>query len=218
MNDSSFQSPPIQALLHEHLKAIGISDAELVRRAGYQNISKGLRRLEEVRAGNFAHAGKLLDALPAIFGVPPEVVTSAVSTAKREVLIREVAEFRRTFAPHAIIQCDRPRPEPLFVALAIGIDRLIRINFTPGTPALTYVRQALDGVESRLREWRSGIIPAFGRPTGVFVNYAWDKAVAFDLSGTPIRLLDHAVRTGAGQVSIGGRPISPAEFQQFIGA
>ena len=35
---------------------------------------------------------------------------------------------------------------------------------------------------------------AFGRPTGVTVNYAPDRAVRYDLKGDPIEILTEAIR------------------------
>ena len=93
-------------------------------------------------------------------------------------------EWRENFRPHAIILTERTRPEPIFVAAIIGAERLLRVDFDLDGERESYVKKSLKGVERRLAKW-NGTIPAFGRPTGLIVNYAPNFAVRFDLRGTP---------------------------------
>jgi hypothetical protein len=44
---------PLTILIRQRSQELGLSRSELVRRCGYKNISKGLRRLDEVYAGDF---------------------------------------------------------------------------------------------------------------------------------------------------------------------
>ena len=43
---------------------------------------------------------------------------------------------------------------------------------------------------------------AFGRPIGVTVNYAPDRAVRYDLKGDPIETLTEAVRCGKAYLTV----------------
>jgi hypothetical protein len=89
----------------------------------------------------------------------------------------EVGENLRSslvFRPHAIIATDRSVPSPIFVAALIGVEKILRINFDTSLPEATFVQQAL----AKLPEQTI----AFGRPTGVTVNYAPDRAVRYDLA------------------------------------
>jgi hypothetical protein len=38
----------IQILVDEHSRELGLNRSELVRRCGYKNVSKGIRRLDEL--------------------------------------------------------------------------------------------------------------------------------------------------------------------------
>ena len=58
-----------------------------------------------------------------------------------QMAIVEVAS--QPLKPHAIIICERRRPEPLFVAGLIGVDRLLRVDFATGSKPATYASQAL---------------------------------------------------------------------------
>ena len=98
------------------------------------------------------------------------------------------AEWRVAFRPHAIIATDRSVPSPIFVAALIGVERILRIELDTSLPKETYAQQAL----AKLPEQTI----AFGRPIGVTVNYAPDRAVLYDLKGDPIETLTAAVRCG----------------------
>jgi hypothetical protein len=92
------------------------------------------------------------------------------------------------FRPHAIIATDRSVPSPIFVAALIGVEKILRIDFDTSLPEETYVHQALAELPEQTI--------AFGRPIGVKVNYAPDRAVRYDLKGDPIETLPEAIRCG----------------------
>jgi hypothetical protein len=55
---------PIEKLIIERCRELGLSRRELVERCGYKNVSKGLRRLEQVYTGDLEKAVSLLRGLP----------------------------------------------------------------------------------------------------------------------------------------------------------
>jgi hypothetical protein len=98
------------------------------------------------------------------------------------------AEWRVAFRPHAIIATDRSVPSPIFVAALVGVEKILRIDLDTSLPEETYAQQALAKVPEQTI--------AFGRPIGVTVNYAPDRAVRYDLTGNPVETLTEAVRCG----------------------
>ena len=80
----------------------------------------------------------------------------------------------------------------------------------PRDPA-TFLAQALDGLRQRLARWH-GELPAFGRATGLIINYSPDRAIRFDLEGHAVEHLDRAHRLGIAQFALGGRVVSPGEL------
>src|SRR5271166_1120844 len=76
---------------------------------------------------------------------------------------------------------------PIFVAALIGVEKILRIDFDTSLPEETYVHQALEQIPEQTI--------AFGRPIGVTINYAPDRAVRYDLEGNPIETLS-AIRCG----------------------
>ena len=52
---------PIETLVSSRCKELGLRPVELIRRCGYKNASKGLRRLEDICSKEDLDHGKLLD-------------------------------------------------------------------------------------------------------------------------------------------------------------
>jgi hypothetical protein len=94
---------------------------ELIRRCGYKNIPKGLRRLEDLRGGEFQNTRGLISGLPQALDVPAELVQKAIDDTTRQRHEAYEAAWRAAFRPHAIILTDRRIPQPIFVAAMIGV-------------------------------------------------------------------------------------------------
>ena len=186
---------------------LGLSQPELTRRYGYKNISKGLRRLDQLYWGDFKSSAGLIAKLPAPLDVPVDVIKKTVEETQRFLHESEEAAWRAAFRPHAVILTERERPQPLFVAALIGVDVLLRIDFDLTADPMTFQNQALDGLRDKLARWH-GCLPAFGRAIGLIINYSPDRAIRFDLEGNAVEHFDRAYRLGFAQFSIGRHAIS----------
>lgn len=213
------QQLPITALIIQRSNELGLSRAELVRRSGYTNISKGLRRLDELCDGDFRSARGLIQALPTALEVSSDVVAKAVEDTQRHFRETEEAAYRSSFVPHAIILTDRKIPQPIFVAAIVGVDQLLRVDFDLTKEPTTFMEQAFRGVREKIGKGSCGRIPAFGKPTGVVVNFSPDHAVEFDLKGNPLRVLERAHRPGTASFSLKGRasPLTQGEMAAVFG-
>jgi hypothetical protein len=89
----------------------------------------------------------------------------------------------------------------------------------PEKGPVSYIGQALRGVQRKLASWQSDQLPAYGRPVALVVDYTPERAVRFDLEGNAIEVLDRAHRIGDVQLFLGGRrPISREELDAiFLG-
>jgi hypothetical protein len=112
------------------------------------------------------------------------------------------------FQPHAVILTERTVPQPIFVAAIIGVERLLRVDFDLDGERESYIKKVLEEVERRLAKW-NGMIPAFGRPTGLIVNYAPNFGVRFDLRGTPQEIFGEAYRIAQTYLLLKERSIPP---------
>lgn len=207
----------ISLLVTTRARAIGITTAELVSRCGFRNVSKGLRRLEEVCAGEFSHSQFLLTKLPDALSLKSCVIEAAIRETIEEKQRLEDQHYCEAFRPHALITCERQIPEPIWLAAMIGTDKLLRIDFEDGSPPISFIRQALEGLRNKLVNWNAQVVPAFGSPRGVVVNYTPDRAVEFDPTGMPLRVMDRAVRIDA-TVKFKGVRLSDAEIAAWFGS
>jgi len=210
-------------LISNRLRVLDLPRSDLLRRAGYKNITKGLRRLHELVAGELVKTRDLIRALPAALGVPPEVVDQAIEETRRRIAeVQEATEqareaaWRAAFKPHAIIVTERTVPQPFFVAAFIGVERLLRIDFDLALAPVNYTNQALTDLRRRLTEFKSEALPAFGCPTGVIVNYTPDRAVRFDLNGDPVEVLPHTSRLADPCIGTGRRLLGAGTLRTIM--
>jgi hypothetical protein len=209
---------PIAELISRRSLELGIGPSEFVRRCGYKNIGKGLRRVEELCRGEFQRTRGLISGLPRALGVTGDVVSKAIDDTAKQLHKAEEAAWRASFKPHAIILTDKRVPQPIFVAAIIGASELLRIDFPPCATADTYVSLAIEGICARLARWNrefnplmslgSYQLPAFGRPTGFVVNYSPNHAVRFDLEGHALERLPTAHRIGQATLHINASSIA----------
>ncbi len=206
----------IELLVRQRARELGLAPTGLIRRAGYANVSKGLRRLSELHQGNFDSSRGLIGKLPSALQLPPDDVRRAVEDSRRQRTEAKEARWRSAFVPHALVLTECARPHPLHIAAVIGIDELKRVDFTPGSRPVSYIQQALDGLQEKLMRWGGGQLPCFGKHTGIIVNYTPDCAVRFDLNASAIENFDAAHRLGEATLSISGRKLSATALRTVL--
>ncbi len=192
---------PIKTLIETRSRDLGLSRQDIVQRAGYRNLAKGCRRLDELLTGDVHAARGLIDRLPAALDVPAATVTEAIAETTQQQREAEDAAYRAAFRPHAIILTEHRIPTQITFAAA-GADQQLRVDFTSGSSRISYIQQALKAVRQR------SPIRFVGRATGVIVNFSPDQAVRFDLQGNTVEVLTAAYLPGTLTFSLRGRPVS----------
>src|SRR6266496_5343716 len=202
---------PITALIEDRCRALGLTRQDVVRRAGYVNLSKGVRRLDALLAGDLHTTRGLIDLLPVALDVPVEVVTEAVEATKRELWAREDAAYRAQFRPHAIILTEHERPTSITMAAFSSADRQLWVEFQSGSSHISYITQALKAARQR------SPINFYGKAVGFIINYGPDNAIRYDLNGNPMDVLSSAYRSDELTISIRGRPVSRGALAAILG-
>src|SRR3984893_9075380 len=125
----------IAALIQSRMTELGLSRSELVKRLGYKNLAKGIRRIDVLCDGDIEGTKQFLDVLPQALETSAENVKRALDQTVRELESAERQEaearekiWRENFCPHAIILTERSVPSPIFVAAMIGVEKLLRID------------------------------------------------------------------------------------------
>lgn len=201
---------PIALLIESRCRELGLRKSELVRRMGYSEtgLSKGLKRLEQIRRGEFSLTGEVLRRLPQALEVPDGVVERAVNESQ-QILddLREAAE-RAAFKPHAVILTEKTIPRPIFIAAVTGAPKWKRIELDATRRPETFLDQAMSVTRHRMAMF-GGVLPMFGKVTGLAINYAYDLHVRYDLEGRETGADRAMLRSGEGKWELRpGKPLS----------
>lgn len=172
--------------------------AELARRCGYTNLAKGIRRLEELAAGDLQHYPALRVGLAAALDMEPARLDAAVADTRYLLWAREDRSYRDNFRPHVIWATTNSIPSPIAIAGLINASG--RLLWYPQTTSPSCIS---DEAALALPEG----VPCYGRVIGFHVNYTPDNAVSFDCAGNPLAVLDAVVRPGRARATVGGRAL-----------
>ena len=143
---------PLAKLISVRLSDLGISRVELVRRLGYANPSKGLRRLD-----GYLTTGQvtthLLDGLPDLLGLETVDVEAAAAATRQQIADREDALARERFHPHILVLTQGGVRVPFFVQAFAWGEKLLGLpaEFDEMVPA-QQVRQAAHVVRQHYRK------------------------------------------------------------------
>ena len=75
----------IQTLIANRCRELELGQGELVRRCGYRNVLKGMRRLAQLCARDVHKGQTLLRLLPIALELSPDVVDRAVAETRQQV-------------------------------------------------------------------------------------------------------------------------------------
>lgn len=192
---------PLPALIARRCEDLGLTRMQLLRRMGYANVTKGVRRLTAIEQGDLRRADQFHGPLAAALEIPPEVVEDAFAATRAALDAEEEAAYREAFQPHGVILTALSVPSPIHVAALLGGVRLLRIPLDTDAPPDTFSQQARQGLPP------DGGVPGFGWIVGYVVNYSPDEAVQFDLEGHEVARFGRAIRLGQTKVRIGGHTV-----------
>ena len=119
---------PLPDLIARRCEELGLTRMQLLRRMGYANVTKGLRRLTAIEQGDLRCADQFHGPLAMALEIPPEVVEDAFAATRAALDAAAEAGYREAFQPHGVILTERSVPSPIFVAAFMGVDRLLRIR------------------------------------------------------------------------------------------
>jgi hypothetical protein len=135
-----------------------------------------------------------------------------MAEAARQAAVAQEQVWRAKFKPYAIVITEQSRPSQITICALVDGESFKFIQLDATKPRWTFIHQAMRELNKRLHERRSKVIPLFGTPTGIVINFDPDRAVRYDLDGHALEILRGAVRLGETRVSVGGRPM-PRVFE-----
>lgn len=185
---------PIGRLIEARTKELGISYAETVKRAGYANVAKGLRRLDDLLNSNFDASRGLIDQLPRALELTEDEVSEAIDETKKNIADCSEAEWRAAFKPNAwILTANNGRPRQITFAAICDAGRFVYIEFPEKLSAEGYLEYVLQVLPSVLED----VSRYFYAPLGFVINWDPDHATKYSLEGARLEELPGAFRGGA---------------------
>jgi hypothetical protein len=181
---------PLHRLIEQRRETLGLTRTEVLRRMGYKSISKGIRRLEAIKAGDLRDAEFFHAPLAQALEVEPQVVEDAFQATREQVAAEGDAAYRAAFRPHLVWITHYRIPHPIHVAALCGGVEKKHAFFQPGSDPATFLAQA----QAMLVD--PPLVPGFGAIEGFVINYSPDTAVRFDLQGRELERLPRAERVG----------------------
>jgi hypothetical protein len=68
----------IQALILNRCRDLGLNRSQLVRRAGFKNVAKGIRRLDDLCSGELQTTAWMIKGLPVALEQAPDAIAEAL--------------------------------------------------------------------------------------------------------------------------------------------
>ncbi len=140
---------PIKKFVNDRIKELGISKNEVVRRTGYTNLTKGLRRLEQFLI-NTDTAGLVAPSLHKALEIPFCELEAKVSETRKIIAEeyeeslrqREIVE-REAYAPHLALFMEYVVPTQICICGFMGGDRNRFVFFSKNFNELPTKEQGL---------------------------------------------------------------------------
>ncbi|HPS57642.1 MAG TPA: hypothetical protein PK514_05995 [Spirochaetota bacterium] len=189
---------PIQKYLLEKMKEQGIRKSELVKRAGYGNISRGCKRFDDLINGR-VYNKMLIDNLHLALGVTKEEVDKKLLATKLEIT-REIEEEkmrqsdfeRRSFVLFLFCHTEQNRPSSIWLCAMLKADmlRIRRLPLYINTFPVDMQSAAIKDLIAEILNRNNGEIPLFGKIICFTVKRFYDdiesEREVYDLQGNPI--------------------------------
>ena len=173
---------PLQAMVEDRLKELGLGRSDLARRMGYSNIDKGCRRVDELLDNDLFLAVRPRKMLARGLALEVEAVDRAIEATAARKRAQHWQQYCASFVPHAVTLCERDKPPFVLVfARALGERRM---SFPDSVSPVAYSQWAFDRLPAEIR--------GFGKTTGFVVNYTPYAGLEFDDQGNVVRVLERA--------------------------
>ena len=182
---------PIEEFVRGRMEELGLTYKEMSRRAGYVNISKGIRRVQAyIPLGN--GDGIITKKIHEVLEVDRELVRAKERETRKIRADEAEAERRASWYIHLHVLTERERPSSLTQCAMSGVYHYKTRRLPENFNQLEQDRQKvlmLKALSTSMAPW-NGSIPLFGKIVGFVLVREYDvpyaRCEAFDLEGNPM--------------------------------
>ena len=108
------------------MKETNINKSELVKAIGYQNINKGMRKLDACITGEKIHK-KFLVNLARVLEIDDQTLNEAIKKTLEEIKHKQEKQERLHFKPHIYIKHSESTPRSITTVCFAGINYLLQL-------------------------------------------------------------------------------------------
>lgn len=191
-----FHSPyAIGRLVVHEMDRQNLSKADIVRRLGYMNIQKGMRRLERLMETGFEVS--ILPRLATALGIFQRGIDEALAETDAEIAIesedarKRADDYERAnFRPYILIESDSRIGKPTLFGRLV-YEKLKHIPIAPNVgPLLAEQITSISRVVQEHYVNASGSLETFGAITGYVYRRTFDDSVRFDTDGRVVNYFE----------------------------
>ena len=162
---------------------------EVVEKLGYKNISKGLRRLDDLIKSGSCHK-EIHDRLPFALGVDAVLVKDAFEETKKQLQAEREECERKHFYPHIWIVHEQTRPNSITIVGLTGIHNWKEIKLPKNINQKEWSVQE-EIVRKNIKESKPKLIyhgSMFGKVTEYIYRQTYEDSILFSAEGEVINM------------------------------
>jgi hypothetical protein len=175
---------PIGRLIVAAMKENSIKKSVLVKAIGYQNINKGMRKLDACMAGERIHK-KLLFNVGRVLEIDDQTLNEAIKKTSEEIKRKQEKYERLHFKPHIYIKHSESRPSSITIVCFAGINYFKHIELPSNIHMLSDEKQIeiVSKIINKHYKSEEGKIQMFGHITGYIYRKTYDDSIEFTVTG-----------------------------------
>ena len=190
------------------MKENNIKKSELVKAIGYQNINKGMRKLDACITGEGIHK-KFLVNLARVLEIDDQTLNEAIKKTLEEIKRKQEKQERLHFKPHIYIKHSESTPRSITTVCFIGVSYFKHIELPPNIHMLSDEKQIetvtkIINKHYQIEEGKNGM---FGHITGYIYRKTYDDSIEFSVTGEVLGRSTEKIHEGKATLTIGGKTI-----------
>ncbi len=189
---------PIEELIQNRMKELGLTRSEVARRVGYKNLSKGVRKLQEymvdgVPSGLYDNDfWQAIEVDRNLYQDTLQRTWDLMEQEEQEHARRLEELMQKNYTPHLYVVTERWRPSNLTICAFLGLHRYKKEPLPQNFNSLTEKGRG-EAIQQAIRSSLShyhGTIPLYGNIRGFLLHTVfgihYKNCPALDLEGRPV--------------------------------
>ena len=190
------------------MKETNIKKSELVKAIGYQNINKGMRKLDACMAGERIHK-KFLVNLSRVLEINDKTLNEAIKKTSGEIKHKQEKYEKFHFKPHIYIKHSESRPSSITIVCFAGINYFKHIELPSNIHMLSDEKQIeiVSKIINKHYQSQGGKIQMFGQITGYIYRKTYDDSIEFSVTGEVLGRFTEKFYEPKATLTVGGKTI-----------